>query len=360
MIRKPFPEPEDDALAGERGPYDPAPVEERDLWFLPDEGEGDGAEAAPLAPPLPRAERRPLLDPREWRAAQAELGGALAELALRFGALDERLRIAAPDAAQGWRQRLALAEVADLGWWSGVRIPAERLALWTGMRLGATGEDAQALARAGWAVRRLAGGPGPEAGGWAAGAGAFLGRGEAAATADLAEAMGAATALHPLARSCLVFHLWRMLAEGPARDIEAAVLAARHGASAGRGGALFLPLALGGFGGLRAGGPAQARLAAWLRGAERAVLAALLQLDRLAAWERRAEAALAGAQGRTPRALLAVFAAWPAVTAPLAEARSGASRAAVQRNLDLMQGTGLIREITGQGRYRVWTARLGG
>ena len=33
-----------------------------------------------------------------------------------------------------------------------------------------------------------------------------------------------------------------------------------------------------------------------------------------------------------------------------------ASRAAVQRNLDLLAQRGLIREITGQGRYMVWTA----
>jgi Fe2+ or Zn2+ uptake regulation protein len=42
----------------------------------------------------------------------------------------------------------------------------------------------------------------------------------------------------------------------------------------------------------------------------------------------------------------------------MAEAQTGASRATVQRNLDLMRHKGLIREITGQGRYRVWTAKI--
>jgi Fe2+ or Zn2+ uptake regulation protein len=42
----------------------------------------------------------------------------------------------------------------------------------------------------------------------------------------------------------------------------------------------------------------------------------------------------------------------------MAEAHVGASRAAVQRNLDLMAARGVIREITGQGRYRIWTAAL--
>jgi DNA-binding IclR family transcriptional regulator len=56
--------------------------------------------------------------------------------------------------------------------------------------------------------------------------------------------------------------------------------------------------------------------------------------------------------------LLDVFAAWPLVTAPLAEAQTGASRAAVQRNLDRLMARGLIREVTGQGRYRVWVAAV--
>jgi Fe2+ or Zn2+ uptake regulation protein len=46
------------------------------------------------------------------------------------------------------------------------------------------------------------------------------------------------------------------------------------------------------------------------------------------------------------------------VSAPLAEELSQASRAAVQRNLDLFARRGLIREVTGQGRYRIWTAAL--
>ena len=49
---------------------------------------------------------------------------------------------------------------------------------------------------------------------------------------------------------------------------------------------------------------------------------------------------------------------WPAVSAPMAQAITGASRVAVQRNLAWMQNHGLIREITGQGRYRMWRAAL--
>jgi Fe2+ or Zn2+ uptake regulation protein len=46
------------------------------------------------------------------------------------------------------------------------------------------------------------------------------------------------------------------------------------------------------------------------------------------------------------------------VSAPMAEAMTGASRAAVQRNLAWMEASGLIREVTGNGRYCMWKADL--
>ena len=36
------------------------------------------------------------------------------------------------------------------------------------------------------------------------------------------------------------------------------------------------------------------------------------------------------------------------------EALTGASRASIQRNLAWMEARSLIREMTGQGRYRMW------
>ncbi len=372
-----------------RGPYDPAPVDADDLWFLPGDTDAGGLE---LLPPGPRRDRGRLFDPVEWRAAQDALSGPLADLAVTFGALDERLRSGPPEACAGWRQRLALLEVADLGWWTGERIGIERLALWVGARLGSVADDAQALARAGWAVRRLQGGPGPEAGGWAVGLTAFLGRsvpeavrsgpaqpanapGECLsaerveptvpeAVADLAEVMAGAGGLHPVTQAAILFHAWRMLGpetagRGPVQDVEASALAARHGAAMGRsGGALFLPLALTGPTALRATGAVPERLARWIAGATQATLAALLHLDRIRDWQVRAGAETRDLSGRTPPALVAALAAWPMLSAPMAETLTGASRAAVQRNLDTFAARGLIREVTGQGRYRVWAAAI--
>jgi Fic family protein len=124
------------------------------------------------------------------------------------------------------------------------------------------------------------------------------------------------------------------------------------------GGALFLPLALTGSTALRATGAVPERLSRWIAGAVQATLAALLHLDRVRDWQARAQAETRGLSGRTPPALIAALAAWPMVSAPMAEEITGASRAAVQRNLDTLSQLGLIREVTGQGRYRIWAAAM--
>lgn len=142
-----------------------------------------------------------------------------------------------------------------------------------------------------------------------------------------------------------------------ARDIAAAVLAARVAARIGRAGAAFPPVAISGFTVVR-GGSVPGRLAAWLRGEERATLAALLHLDRVAARGRQAGDAMAELQERSPTLLIRLLEQWPTLTAPMAEALASASQAAVQRNLRLIEARGLIRELTGQGRYRVWAARI--
>ena len=70
----------------------------------------------------------------------------------------------------------------------------------------------------------------------------------------------------------------------------------------------------------------------------------------------RADAEMTSLSGKTPRALRAVLTEWPLVSAPMAEALIGTSRAAVQRNLAWMEARNLVREMTGQGRYRMWRA----
>jgi hypothetical protein len=325
---------------------------EDDLWFLPSPIEEEPDDL----PPWPRAERRETAVLDDWRKAEAGHAARLARAAGRLGALDDRLR----RGPEGWRHRLALIEAADLSWFSGDRIGSDRLALWISMRLSGVQDDTAALARVGWAVRRLTGGPGPEAD-----LSAFLDRrdtenipAEAESFADRAGGwlglMAEAAELHPITRACLGFHLWSLAGLGQYGDrMEAAVTAARIAASDGKG-AIFAPLAMAGAEGLRSGGLPADRLARWLHGMETACLTAMRHLDDIEAWAARAEAEIARLSGKTPPSLRAVLTEWPLVSAPMAETLTGASRAAVQRNLAWMEARTLIREVTGQGRYRMW------
>ena len=327
-------------------------VSEQDLWFLP----GPMEEEPDYLPPGPRAEPGEAAVVNDWIQAEASCAARLARVAGRLGALDDRLK----RGPEGWRHRLALIEAADLSWFVGDRIGPDRLALWMSMRITSLQDDTAALARVGWAVRRLTGGPGPEVD-----LPAFLDRrdpenmpDEAEPFADRADGwldlMAQVADLHPITRACAGYHLWSLAGLGQQGDrMEAAVTAARIAASEGKG-AVFAPLAMGGAGGLRAGGPPADRLARWLEGMETACLTAMRHLDDIEAWSARAETEMTSLSGKTPGALRAVLTEWPLVSAPMAEALTSSSRAAVQRNLIWMEARGLVRELTGQGRYRMW------
>ena len=327
---------------------------EDDLWFLPGPIEDEPDDLLPG----PRGEPRETAILDDWRKAEADNAARLARVAGRLGGLEERLR----RGPEGWRHRLALIEAADLSWFVGDRIGPDRLALWIALRLSGVQDDTAALARVGWAVRRLTGGPGPEQD-----LSAFLDRRDPENLADATESfadraggwldlMAQAADLHPISRACMGFHIWSLAGLGQHGDrMEVAVTAARIAGSEGRG-AVFAPLAMGGAGGLRAGGSPTHRLIRWLDGMETACQTAMRHLDDIEAWVARAKAEMTPLSGRTPPALRTAFTEWPLVSAPMAEALTGASRAAVQRNLTWMEARGLVREMTGQGRYRMWRA----
>ncbi len=329
-------------------------MKEKRQWFLP----GPIEEETDDLLPGPRAERRETAMVDDWRKAEAGHAARLARVAGRLGALDDRLR----RGPEGWLHRLALIEAADLSWFVGDRVAPDRVALWIAMRLSGAQDDSAALSRVGWAVRRLTGGPGPEMD-----LSAFLARRDPENLSDDAEPfadraggwldlMAQTAELHPITRACMGFHLWSLAGLGQQGDrMEAAVTAARIAAKEGKG-TVFGPLAMGGAGGLRAGGLPANRLARWLDGMETACLTAMRHLDDIEMWSARAKAEMSPLSGRTPSVLRAVLTEWPLVSAPMAEALTGASRAAVQRNLAWMEARGLIREVTGQGRYRMWRA----
>ena len=358
---------------GPRGLFDPDPeAAEDDLWFMPDLPDGTSAPGDLPWMARDRAGDDPCR-PEDWATAEAACAGALARTALAVGALDERLRCGPP----GLRRRLICSEVADLSWHLGDRVTVDRLALYLVLRLTALGEDAQTLARAAWAQRRLdhAGLPDLSDPGALSG---FLGR-EAvgglpdaelisrpmgtefdALAEDWALAVAAQSARHPFVAAAAAWQAWRARGlSGDMAEIEGAVLAAKIGGTALRpGGIGFLPLALGGGDALRATGGAGRRLAAWLLGVEQAALRGLMECDRVTAWAAQAARQTADMSGRTPGRLIGALQDWPLVSAPLLEHETGASRAAVQRNMLRFEDLGLVREVTGQARFRFWRAAV--
>ena len=331
--------------------------------------------------PAPEAKEFEVVD--AWRAAEAGQAAQLARVAARLGILDERLR----RGPAGWRQRLALIEASDLSWLTQDRIGLDRLSLYMALRVSTVTDDAQALYRIGWTVRRLTGGPAPLA--RRSGVGdleTFLDRrdrpgqgerfddvqapsrvveiAEREAFADRAAGwlamMDQAEDLHPVTRACMGFHLWHVAELSPVDDpLEAAVTAARVAIadlapSGSAPGAIFAPIAMGGGSGFRAIGDPPARLARWLSAMESATFAALRRLEEIEAWAAAAERTMAPLSGKTPPMLRHLFTSWPLVSVQMAEKLTGAHRATVQRNIDWMEERGLIREVTGQGRYRMW------
>ena len=107
-------------------------------------------------------------------------------------------------------------------------------------------------------------------------------------------------------------------------------------------------------GGLRAGGLPAERLARWLNGMETASLSAMRHLDEIEAWSARARSEMSSLSGKTPPVLRATLIEWPLVSAPMVETVIGVSRASIQRILAWMEAHGLFRDVTGQGRFRMW------
>lgn len=322
-------------------------------------------------------------DPARWIAAERGAGHALADTAVAAARLDERLRRLPDERRALLRERIALTEASDLLWAEGVRLRPERLALADRGRIGRVWDGEQAVARAAWAVRRMTARPDlPET---AASVRSFLGLHSApaeridggidggidrdalwlgglddGAVTDWCAALATLGETHPLTRAAAGFHLWRGFAlSPPERVLEPAVMAARIGAAMAQGGLAAIPLA---FGNPRAvpahGGDAAARLGGWLGSIAGATLRVQAVLDRLDAWQARAERAAADMQGKGAPALIRLIVARPMLSAADVAEALQVSAAQARLLLNRLAGKALIREVTGQERFRVWTVAL--
>ena len=142
------------------------------------------------------------------------------------------------------------------------------------------------------------------------------------------------------------FALWRELQLGP--DLEGAVIAARlFAGEAGLGALPWVPFN---------GASWTRRPEGWLAGIVEVADALRHRLYRLADWRAKALAATTDLSGKTPGALIEALVAAPVLSTDTAAEVTGASKAGVRRNLAVLQARGLVSEITGQGRFRVWRA----
>lgn len=340
--------------------YDPDPTEEEDLWFLPQSPE----DVAPGEMPWPVAARESGLDARTWLSAEAAQYRLLLSAAQAVARYGERLR----HAPKGVAERLALMTVSALLRSEGIWIGPEQIALYRAFRLGSD-DTARDLSRADWAVRRLISGPPAQDG-----LRAFLGRvsvsdplpdGDRPTGSEL-DLLGQdwTDALlndaHPLTRAAHGFATWRKHALTPYDEmLEPSVAALLLGAGAD---APFLPMAEGHRFDRHQVEPgadaATARLFAFLNAIEAGALRASMELDRLRDWRRKAAETTAGLSGRTPPLLISTLLRFPILSAELAAETIGCSRPSARRNLALFHDCGLIREVTGQERYRFWAALL--
>ncbi|WP_170311940.1 hypothetical protein [Sulfitobacter sabulilitoris] len=320
----------------------------------------------PFAMPGPRADHRRLTDPAAWRKAEASHAADLARAAGALSALDQACRHV-PGSGAG--ERLALIEIEAMLWAAGARIPRERIGQHLRAAGGVSGDPA-ALAEARWAMRRLSDRPGP-----LPDLRGFLGlhRVDVPALADTlllrpvgaefdlaAEAFGEGMAeladSHPITRAAYCFALWPVAGLSHAEAlVEPAVAAARIAGSENRS-LGFAPLAPG-RDVWRQGASIADRLSRWIAATRSGAQTAMLELDRITVWAAAARAATSGINGTSPSKLIEALTARPILTTQDAACLAGISRASAERMLGRMQSMNVVREITGQGRFRLWTAR---
>lgn len=343
--------------------YDAPQTPEEELWFLP----GPPEDFAPGDSPLLFANRSHLQGALNWNAAERSQYRALvsaAEAVARFGA---RMAALPPDVME----RIALQTVSAVLRAEGVWLNPEHIALFRALRASSQ-DQTRDLERASWAVRRLIalrhGGVLDE------GLHAFLGRRKQRDASELLgddQPMGAeldemgeewrrkiqeAGDLHRLTRAACGLFLWRRLEITPIdAALEPMIAAGLLGAGDS---APFLPLPEG----MpqiyaHAKDPAEA-LGRFYATVEQGALAAMLEMDRLVNWRKKAQGVTSDLSGKTPRSVIDTALRFPVFSAELAARMAQSSNMSARRSLNLLQDRGLLKEVTGQQRYRFWAARL--
>lgn len=307
-----------------------------------------------------------LLNPASWAAAQAEAALPLAQAAMAVGRLDQQIAALPRDRRAGAITRLALTEVEAMLWAQGT--PLRREEIGRDLMEARASTDLDAMKQARWAIRRLEGQtrlddlrsflalhrpdsdhlPPPLHG-------RPTGRDFDDSARDFLALADGFADLHPIARGCATGTAWRLAQLSAPEDlIEGAVWNARSMAAPCEA-LCFLPL--GRHGRLTAqGGTIADRLARHLDAVTQGASDARRDLSRLTLWAQQARQATAQIKGRNPARIIDALMVQPLMTTAMVEEQAGISRDTAERLLRRMQRDGLVREVTGTRRFRLWTA----
>lgn len=318
-------------------------------------------------PPLPRAPRGRLIESRDWLRAEAQSARALAQAAMAVGRLDQMLAAMDRDHRAGATRRLALIEIEAMLW--AQAIPMRREEIGRDLMEARADTDLEAMRLARWALRRL------EGQGDLADLRGFLGLRRVdvaglddpiaprpagqdfdAAAAAFFEVLAELAPLHPISRAPVARIAWRLAEVSPPEDlIEAACWNARAMAE-GCDALAFLPLGRHGRAVWNDGGEPEGRLQRHLAAAAAGADEARQALRRVADWAAEARRRTARIKGDNPGRIIAALSANPLMTTAMVEAATGTSRDTAERLLARMQAGGLVREVTGSRRFRLWSA----
>lgn len=322
----------------------------------------------PASIPLPRADRRHLIRAEDWRKAEGPCAGSLARAAQALGQLDGVMQMVGSRAlAAAMHRRLALIEAGSMLWAQGCPISPDDLGR-DQMSAGAD-IDLTGLQLGRWAVRRLEGQGEPDdlrgflalhqvgRSGLAGLSGQRLtGEDFDAAAAEFQQQWSSLQEVHPITRAIYGRALWRLSDLSPETDlVESAVWAARRMALSSSA-LFFAPMGTSGRRCWLGGSDPVAQLRDWCDAVAEGATEARRLIIRLLDWRDRAGRTLARVKGDNAEKIIVALAAAPQALAADLALRAGCSRDTAERMLARLHEAGLVREITGAQRYRIWSA----
>lgn len=314
-----------------------------------------------------------LTDPFLWRKAEAHAAGALARAASALGALD-----ALAEDAPWLPIRLALIEAESMLGAQDIELRREDIG--RDLMAAWSGADAAGLTEARWSIRRLVpaeGGPLPPRRPVLSDLRLFLGlhRSAGAVVADApfsrpcgedfdAAALGFTQSIerlnqcHPLTQAAAALPLWRLAGLSAVENVIEPATYAAILASDGLTGIGFAPMARQGREIWRRGGSITARLTGFYDAIRFGAIEARDELRRLRHWRADSLRKVAVLKGGTPARLVEIALTRPLIGTEDAERALGMSRDSAERGLARLEAMGLLREITGRGRYRLWAVAV--